>query len=340
VLFRSKLGVSSDDINNAIANKRIITPEELQSLRTNKAGNALADAIEKAQRTRSLTAAVPAADNIIARTGRTVLDIAPIPQAVRYLGQRALGSRQTREDVIQKLLRDNNLAGADDVLNRLGPSQATGSLSSLQQMAQKAQNASKARIAQEQAAKTQSMAQRALERNQVLQTSRTPLGGGFQELLQGGRSGLNMTTDDAVKALRVVSKMDKNSPVSKAAKEVLQSGNVKDPNAFYGVQNTIRRLSEEGKIAGSTQSGGVLSSGVRNPISYQAHVNNAMEAVKLARDSAPTKALGQFASTVAGTKAPAEKLKLVEARLAKATDPAEIDFLNNFVRPLTNFGKK
>lgn len=335
-----KLGVNQADIQAALQARRIITPDELNALRGNPAGNAVADAIEKAQRARSLTAAVPASQNIVARVGRTALDVAPIPQPVRYLGQRILGSRQTREDVASKLLTPRNVEAAGVVQNRLGPSAATESLGTLQDLAQKAQTASKARAAQEQAAKVQRMADQAKTKNEVLAQSKMPLGGGFQELLPGGASGLNLSSDDAIKALRIVSKMDKNSAVSKAAGEILKSGTVKDSNAFYGVQNTIRRLSEEGKIAGGQTSQGVLSSGIRNPVSYKANVENAMDALKVARDAAPNKALSQFASTVAGTKAPSEKLKLVEDRLAKATDPAEIDFLNNFVKPLTKFGKK
>ena len=335
-----KAGLKGEDINAALQQRRIITPDELGKLRTTKAGSALADAIEKAQRTRTLTAPVPASDNIIARTGRTALDLAPIPQPVRYLGQRILGARKTREDVINKMIDPKTANAAEDVLARLGPSDATKSLTNVQQMAQRAQAGAQARQAQEAAARAQSMAQRAMDRNQILQQTRVPQGGSFQELLTGGRSGLNMSTDQAIDALRTVSRMDKNSPVSQAAQSILRSENVKDPNAFYGVQNMIRRLSEEGKVAAGAPNMGTAASGIRNPISYAANVRTAEEAAKLARESAPSKALGQFANKVAGTKSPADKLALVEGRLAKATDPAEIEFLNNIVRPLANFGKK
>lgn len=335
-----RAGLKGEDINAVLQQRKIITPDELDKLRTSKAGTALADAIEKAQRTRTLTAPIPASDNIVARTGRVALDLAPIPQPVRYLGQRILGARQTREDTINKLIDPKRVNAAEDVLARLGPSDATQSLSNIQQLAQRAQATAQARQAQEAAARTQSMADRAMQRNQILQQTRVPQGGSFQELLAGGRSGLNMTTDQAIDALRTVSRMDRNSPVSQAAQSILRSENVRDPNAFYGVQNMLRRLSEEGKVAAGAPNMGTAASGIRNPISYAANVRNAEEAVKLARESAPSKALSQFANKVAGTKNPADKLALVEGRLAKATDPAEIDYLNNIVRPLANFGKK
>lgn len=336
-----KLGVNPADLNSALQQRRIITPDELNQLRSTKAGEALADAIEKAQRTRSLTAPVPAADNIVARTGRAALDLAPIPQALRYLGQRALGSRQTREDVINKLISDKQAAAAEDVLSRLGPSAATQSLDDLTAMAQRAQAAAQARAQQQQAAQAQALAQQAQNRNQILQQTRMPSGGAFQELLTGGRSGLNMPSGSAIDALRTVSRMSKDTPVGEAAQAILRSQPVKDEQAFYGVQNLIRRLSEEGKILGGAPSNtGALSSGIRNPISYAANVNNAQEALKIARDSAPSPALAQFASSVGRIKSQGDKLKAIESRIATATDPAEVEFLETFVKPLASFGKK
>lgn len=337
-----KMGTSAQEINDAIAARRILTPEELNKLRTNKAGEALADSIEKAQRIRSMTAPVPASTNIFARTGRVALDLAPIPQPVRYLGQRVLGARQTREDTIQKLISDKQAAVADEVLQRLGPSAATNSLTDLQNLAQKAQQGRQAMVAQQQAQQAAALAQQAATKNQILQQTHMPAGGGFQELMTGGRSGLNMTSGDAIDALRTVSKAAKGTPVGDAAKQMLRSQPVKDEQAFYGVQNMIRRLSEEGKIGSPTlaPAQGVLSSGIRNPVSYEANVKNATEALKLAREAAPSPELAQFASSVGRIKASAEKAKAIEERLAKATDPAEIDYLTKLVKPLANFGKK
>ena len=339
------------ELRGALQNWKSLTDAERNALRGTPYGDAVADAIEKSLRSTALTAAQPAKGGALGMAARAGTNAIPavisattgIPVVVsgdiiRGIGNK-LGGRATREDVSRKLLNPRTREAADVVLQRLG--RDTETFSAARDLADRAVKSNAARIAAEQAAKTRDLATRAQTRNQVLQTSKMPLGGGFQELLPGGASGLNLASDDAVKALRVVSKLDKNSPVSQAAASILKSEPVKDPNAFYGVQNTIRRLSEEGKIPGvTTPMGQATSSGIRNPVSYAANVRTAEEAAKLARESAPNKALSQFANKVAGTKAPADKLRLVEERLAKATDPAEIDYLNNFVRPLTNFGKK
>lgn len=335
----SKLGTNQADIQAAIQARRILTPEELNSLRGNTAGNALADAIEKAQRTRALTAPNPADNNILVKGIRVGADyVLPgiISKPINYM----LNNRKSREEVVAGLLKNQDAAA--NALERLGPSQASQSLEALQQLAQKAQAGRQAQIAQQQAQKAAALAQQATNKNQILQQTRMPAGGGFQELLNGGASGLNMTSKEAIDALRTVSKVAKGTPVGDAAATMLKSQPVKDEQAFYGVQNMIRRLSEEGKVgSGATSVGqGALSSGIRNPASYEANVKNATEALKVAREAAPTPELAQFAATVGRTKNSAEKLKKIEQRLANAKDPAEVEYLNTLVKPLANFGKK
>lgn len=339
------------ELRGALQNWKGLTDAERNALRGTPYGDAVADAIEKSLRSTALTAAQPAKGGVLGTIARTATAAGPsvasaftgIPVVVsgdliRGVGNK-LGGRVTREDVSRRLLTPRNREAADVVLQRLG--RDTETFSTARDLADRAVKSNAARIAAEQAAKTRALAERAQTRTQVLGTSRMPLGGGFQELLPGGASGLNMASGDAVKALRVVSKMDKNSPVSQAASSILKSEPVKDPNAFYGVQNTIRRLSEQGKLPGvNTPIGQASRSTIGNPVSYAANVRTAEEAAKLARDAAPNKALAQFANKVAGTKDPAAKLRLVEERLANAKTPAEQQYLNNFVRPLTNFGKK
>lgn len=181
-------------------------------------------------------------------------------------------------------------------------------------------------------------------RNSVLQATGMPLGGPFQELLQGGRSGLNLTTDQAIEALRIAANKNKGNPVGEAANQVRRSSpdGVTDPNAFYGLQNELRKLQERGVLGG--QPGALTEvtqgSGIRNPISYAANVRTAEAALKVAQESAPNNALAQFANVVARTKSPESKAALVQQRLLKATDQAEIDYLTNFIEPLTRFGAK
>lgn len=399
-------GLKADDIAAAVRDRRIIGEDSLNALRGTTAGDALASSIEKAQRARSLTAAVPAATNPLARIGRAALDLAPLPQPVRYVGQRMLGSRQTREDVASKLVSDKQAGAAGSVLERLGPSDATTSLMDLQSMANQARanqlaqaqaraqarvtakapkvenpNAlvsdvqskdpsyiiglsnqlgaprndaqmgefsklirqqMEARVAKESLAKQAEDASKTAKdlqtRLSVLQETRRPLGGAFQELLPGGRANTNLGSRDAIDALRLLKRQ--GGAVGDAADQVLKSRPVSNEDAFYGLQNAVKGLQERGVVSGLSQPAGALSSGVRNPISYAEAVRTAGEAANLARSSAPSKELAQFATKVAGTKTPADKTKLLQDRLGKTTDPAEISYLTNFIEPLTRFGAK
>lgn len=336
-----KAGLSTDDVQAAVQNRRILTADELDKLRGSAAGDALADAIDKAQRTRSLTAPVNASTNPIARTGRALLDLAPLPQAVRYAGQRILGARSTREDQIQKLIGDKNAKAAEILADRVGPSAATQSLDKLQEVVQKAQTAAQAKAAAQAQAKAAAQAANEANKLNVLKSTRTPLGGGFQELLTGGRSNLNLQSREAIDALRLAkNRFGTDNPIGNAADQLLKSRPVKDENAFYGLQNWLKKTQESGVLAGGPQPGALSGvSPVRNPIAYQANVDNAMGALKNAAENAPSKDLAQFARKVAGTKSIADKQALIADRLKKAS-PDEAAYLEQFVSPLTSFGKK
>ena len=110
--------------------------------------------------------------------------------------------------------------------------------------------------------------------------------------------------------------------------------------AFFGVQELV--LSKMPAVGALSPQPGALSSvsPVRNPTSYNEAVRTAGEAANIARSSAPTPELGQFATSIAGISKPSDKAKALQERLATATDQAEIDYLNKFVEPLTKFGKK
>jgi muramidase (phage lysozyme) len=155
-----KLGVSGQDLNAAVQGRKILTPDELQGLRSNPVGLALADAIEKAQRTRSLTAANPADNNILVKGARVAADwTLPgfLSKPINYM----LNNRKSREEVIQGALKNQEAAG--NVLERLGPSQATQSLENLQKLAQQAQTGRQAQIAANQTVSAQKKADKAAE---------------------------------------------------------------------------------------------------------------------------------------------------------------------------------
>jgi soluble lytic murein transglycosylase-like protein len=335
-----KLGLKSDDISTALRDRRIIGEDDLNKLRSTKAGTALADSIEKAQRARSLTAPVPAAGGL-ARLGRAALDLAPIPQPIRYAGQTLLGSRKTREQVAGEMINPKTAKAAEEVLSRTGPSAATQSLSRLQQQAARATAAAQAkqqammaqkaqRQAQSQAAAVTTVGDTASVRRS-LGFRGTPLSNAYQTTLE--RAGV--TNEQAIPVLRTLSKIP-NNEIGTAAGQLLKSQPVANDKAFYSIQGILNSVVNKGQpLAAQT-----APSGIRNPISYAEAVRTAGEAADIARQSAPNKALAQFATKVAGTKDPSAKAKIVSERLAKATDQAEVDYLNQFVVPLTQFGAK
>lgn len=97
-------------------------------------------------------------------------------------------------------------------------------------------------------------------RNEVLKDTRMPLGGGFQELLTGGKSGLNLNTDEAIQGLRLLAR--KGGAVGDGAKQILQSPKeLLNNDVFYGVQNALRKLQEKGVVG---------TAPVKNPEKYQA----------------------------------------------------------------------
>lgn len=321
----------------ALQDRRALTPDDLAPLRTSKAGEAVADAIEKAQRARSLTQAMQSSGGLMPLL-REGVDFLPIPLAVNRGLKAALGGRQTREVAAQKVLKQAD--AAENVLQRLGPSQATQSIQGLNTTVEKALASRQAQAEAAKQAAQAKAAQDATTKLQVLKDTRRPLSGAFQELLPGGASNLNLSSKEAIDALRLVSRQQKDGPVGTAAMEILRSGNVGNKDAFYGLQNQLRKLQEQGVLAGQPGALTAASSGVRNPVSYAEAVRTAGEAANLARASAPTKELAQFATKVAGIKSPADKAKAVADRLAKSNDPAEQAFLTQFVEPLAQFGKK
>ena len=260
-----KLGVNKTDLQAAIQSRRILTPDELSKIRGNPAGDALADAIEKAQRARALTEQVSANPSMLAKLTRMSIDAVPtvigatvggVPGAViggmatplaDKFAQRLTG-KASREEVVQQLIKNPDIA--ENVLSRLGPSQATQSLDNLQQMAQRAQAAKQAQIVQQQAAAAQKAADAVTERNAALKAVKAttgqgmPEGGAFQTLLRGGESNLNLGVKQAVETLRSIVKNSPDEKLAQAAKDILQS---KDTPNLYRVQNTIRILQEQGR---------------------------------------------------------------------------------------------
>jgi hypothetical protein len=356
--------IADPEIRTALQRGQALSDEQLAKLPPD-----IAAIINKQTTVAAQTAAKPAYDNILAKAGRVAArNLIPI-EAVRNLAVNALGGRETREQAIQKLLKQGPVA--DKVLEQLGPSKGAQALKVLQAKtaAAQAQNASRAGFGTEAGqalakdaentqvkaaadavkAKTAAAAQASAadlaakaqaSRNAMSKATRMPLGGGFQETLQGGRSGLDLTSKDSLAGLRALS----NHPVlGPAATELRRTGKIADENSFYAVQNGLRGLKEQGYIGRQMQgSQGVLSgetSHIRNPISYKETVRQAGSALDHAVSKAPSDEMAGFASKVANLRTTAAKEALVESRLQSAT-PTEAKFIKELVHPLTKYGPK
>jgi hypothetical protein len=201
--------------------------------------------------------------------------------------------------------------------------------------------AARATQAADEQANAVALAQKAqASRNAMSKATRMPLGGGYQQLLQGGASGLNLTSKEANQGLRALS----NHPVlGPHAEELRRTGLIGDESAFYGVQNGLRGMKEQGYIGKQMQGPqGALSSAteaVRNPIAYKEAVRQAGSALDRAVSKAPTDELAGFASQVANLRTTAAKEALVQSRLQSAT-PTEAKFIKELVHPLTKYGPK
>jgi hypothetical protein len=356
--------IADPEIRTALQRGQALSDAQLAKLPPD-----IAAIINKQTTVAAQTAAKPASDGILAKAARVAArNLIPI-EALRNLAVNAAGGRETREAVIQKLIKQGPVA--DKVLEQYGPSKGAQALKVLQakSAATQAQNASRAGFGTEagqvlakdaenaqvkaaadavkaktaadaQATAADLAAKAQASRNAMSKATRMPLGGGFQETLQGGRSGLDLTSKDSLAGLRALS----NHPVlGPAATELRRTGKIADENSFYAVQNGLRGLKEQGYIGKQMQGPqGALSSAteaVRNPIAYKEAVRQAGSALDRAVSKAPTDELAGFASQVANLRTTAAKEALVQSRLQSAT-PTEAKFIKELVHPLTKYGPK
>lgn len=347
---------NKDKILFEINHRKAPTPEAIATLQATPEGQAALDILNKSARVRTLTSQLESQGGILPYLGRQAVNWAPgvlatigtggtpIPLTMNMLKgvRRLVGGGKTRTEMAEEAISLPNQKAAEVVGNILGESKGTKGLQTLENKVAATQAAAAKQLEDEAIAQAAKQAEMAAQRNEILKTTKMPLGGGFQELLKGGRSGLELTSDQAIDALRIAANKNKGTPIEEAANILRRSnGDVPNPDAFYGLQNEIRKLQERGALGGQP---GALSeassrSPVKNPISYAANVRNAETALKNAQQSAPSNAMAQFASVVAREKTVEGKRKLLESRLLKAT-PDEAKYLTDFIEPLTRFGAK
>ncbi|HEP6278459.1 TPA: hypothetical protein VDA67_001895 [Burkholderia vietnamiensis] len=284
-----------------------------------------------------------------------------------------LGGRENRTANIAQALGRADNAGA--FLAQQGPGRAVQSAAGLAQMARSAQAARAAAQASQQTAASNSQAnafigrgmqaaaaQRAAlaqepaqriaaaqaatqaaaaqqQRNTLQAATRMPLGGGYQTLLQGGQSGLNLTPQQANAGLRILSNHPVLGPI---ANEMRQTGGVADPTQFYALQNGLRGLQSNGAIPQAASPAlqaaqQAQASSVRNPTAYAATVARNQKMVDTAVTNAPSPKLAMVAHQLGGNASTTTKQMALDAVMRKAS-PSEQNYLRTFVQPLVKYG--
>lgn len=138
------------EYTTALGSGRGLSTQEINALRTDAVGNAVADAIEQAQRSQVLTQAVAAAGGLPAAAARAGVDAAPvaiaattgipayIPQGFTAAIKNRLGGRVGRADRGQQLVGEPLVKAADRVLGKTGPSEATTGIKTIEEIAAEA----------------------------------------------------------------------------------------------------------------------------------------------------------------------------------------------------------
>ncbi|VWB75721.1 hypothetical protein BDI24065_03600 [Burkholderia diffusa] len=298
-----------------------------------------------------------------------LLDLKSIREGITGL----LGGRENRTANIASAIGQADNAGA--FLAQQGHGQAVQSAAGLAQMARSAQAArataqaaqqaaavngqasafigrgmqaaqqQRATLAQgpaQQLAAAQGAAQAAAaqqQRNTLQAATRMPLGGGYQTLLQGGQSGLNLTPQQANAGLRILSNHPVLGPI---ANEMRQTGGVADPTRFYALQNGLRGLQGNGAIPQAASPAlqaaqQAQASTVRNPAAYAAAVTRNQKMVDTAVTNAPSPRLALVAHQMGGTASATTKQQALDT-VMKTASLSEQKYLQTFVQPLVKYG--
>lgn len=347
---------------------RALTDDEVTALRALPHGDAVADAIQMRNRAMAMTAASPASSNPILAMGRTGVDNGLLGTAAyatghpvigmalnsgfaRNLAGRLLGGRENRTGNIASWLKQGD--NAEAFLNKYGNSAANQSAQGLQGNIQQtlaaqqaSQQAAQAQVQQvrqqaaqaQQAATAQQAAQTVAAKNALTKATRMPIGGGYQTLLQGGASGLNLSSSEANQGLRALSNHPVLGPI---ADELRQTGAVADPNSFYALQNGLRGMKESGYLG--QQPTGALSQGfssdIKDPLKWQSAKESNQAAVTQAIRQTADKDVQALVSKMGVTKTAAGRKEAFDSFMRTHTDPTKVLDAKRVAESLITYGK-
>jgi len=202
--------------------------------------------------------------------------------------------------------------------------------------------AAQAQMAQQAAAQQAQQALAAQQaRNELTKATRMPLGGGYQELLQGGRSGLNMTSAEANAGLRVLA----NHPtLSAAANEMRHTGAVADTTQFYALQNALRGLKEKGMFGGVTpasvmQSPGMTMEQAMRLAAYKAGAQNRQKLMDAVAKAAPNGDMEVLARVMGAEPSKSARAGLLKQHLEGATGDAKT-WMDGYLSKMVDYANK
>lgn len=344
---------TAQQLQGALRNGQALNDVQLNDIRAmpnvpQGVGDAVADAIQKRQTLNAMTQARPETWSV----ARTALSHAVGQGVGAAVGLPVIGGF-IAQPIVRKMMSGGateaeNIASmakqAQNAQAFLGRQAAQGVQvpTGLSQLAQQATQAQAARQTQVAALAARQILTQQAQTNTLRAATRMPIGGGFQTLLQGGQSGLNLTSKDANQGLRVLANHPTLGPISD---EMRQTGMVTNPTNFYALQNGLRGLKEQGaigqmnRVAAPVTGASAMSAAISNPTSYAAAVQRNQAMVSHAASQAPTPALAMIANQLGSTSDPAVRQVVLAAVLKGAKDPVTQRYVRTYLQPLVKYGK-
>lgn len=255
----------------ALSQGNRLSSSEIQALRTDKVGNAVADAIEQAQRASVLTQAIAARGGIAGTAARTAVETIPtVGSAVTGIPlvgmqrltegiKAAAGGRTTREQMGAKLINPNMVKAAEKTLvdYKAAPDWMKG-IDTIEKIAKQASRAETAKQAAKQAGISQreaasTAAEQLRVRNLQLGIRSNPTFSPENLKIQGGTRGTLQyygrlkDSKELAKGLRIIEKTDPY--LEPYITSIKQNKNVPNKDLLLGITDRLLQLRDQGILS-------------------------------------------------------------------------------------------
>jgi muramidase (phage lysozyme) len=246
----------------------------------------------------------------------------------------------------RQALAETQSADPTYLLGMSNPNGAPRNAAEMSEFSNLIKNQMQAKQAAAQAQAAQAAAARAAAQpsTQALSAAtRMPQGGGYQTLLQGGASGLNLTSQEANNGLRALANHPVLGPI---ANEMRQTGGVANEQQFYALQNGLRGLKQNGFI-GSTPQAGQAAANVAQPsladamrlAAYNGGIANRQAAVKAAQKASSDPEVTKLITTLGTTTKAADRADLFNKFMEGGNTAQQIE-AKRLAEPLVTYGKQ